>query len=239
MRILLTNDDGIQSPGLLRLAEWAQKLGDVTVCAPMQEQSAKSHSINIRTAFRVQKVDVLPGAECYSADSTPADCVRFATFGLGRSYDLILSGINRGYNLGYDILYSGTDAAVFEAGLLGIPAIALSTIPEDFSPALAALDEVLDFFRRNELLSRHPIYNVNIPPQHKGIVITRQGGPFFRDHFVCMGPELYQQKGDYVYTNRNDLTLDTDAAMNGYISIMPFTTQRVDLEAYEKLKDLK
>ena len=81
MRILVTNDDGIRAPGIEILAKWAQKLGTVTIVAPKVEQSAKSHSINIHTPFEVVKVQWLEGIDCYSVDSAPADCVRFATTG--------------------------------------------------------------------------------------------------------------------------------------------------------------
>lgn len=88
MKILLTNDDGIQSEGLMIVAKWAKKLGDVTVSAPKFEQSGKSHSIDIHNPFEVKKVDYLDGVRAFSVDSSPADCVRFATLGLHETYDL-------------------------------------------------------------------------------------------------------------------------------------------------------
>ena len=100
MRILVTNDDGIRAPGIEILANWARKIGDVTVVAPKVEQSAKSHSINIHTAFEVKKVSWLDGIDCYSVDSSPSDCIRFAYNGLNMEFDLVLSGINRGFNVG-------------------------------------------------------------------------------------------------------------------------------------------
>ena len=103
MRILITNDDGIFSHGIRLLAEWAVKLGEVTVVAPKNEQSGKSHAINFTEPIEINKVELMAGVEAYSCDSTPADCVRYGIVGLGRSYDLVLSGINRGYNLGDDI----------------------------------------------------------------------------------------------------------------------------------------
>ena len=114
MKILLTNDDGIQSEGLMIVAKWAKKLSDVTVSAPKFEQSGKSHSIDIHNPFEVKKVDYFDGVRAFSVDSSPADCVRFATLGLHETYDLVISGINKGLNLGEDIMYSATNGAKFE-----------------------------------------------------------------------------------------------------------------------------
>ena len=130
MRILITNDDSISSPVLLPLIQWASKLGEVTTVVPKYEQSGKSQSIELRNPFEVQKVTLAPGIEAYTVDSAPADCVRYAVLGMGMEFDLVISGINRGLNIGIDTLYSGTAAAIFEAGCCGIPAIAFSTNPE-------------------------------------------------------------------------------------------------------------
>ena len=95
MKILITNDDGIQSPVLPLLAEWAKKLGEVTVAAPKVEQSGKSQAINFLHPVEITTVDLVDGVTAYAVDSTPADCVRFGVLGLNQKYDLILSGINR------------------------------------------------------------------------------------------------------------------------------------------------
>ena len=104
MKILITNDDGIGAEGIKILASWAKKLGEVTVSAPKMQQSAKSHAINIHDSIAVRKVDFLEGVTAYEVDSTPVDSVRYATLGLGVHYDLILSGVNRGFNMGVRIL---------------------------------------------------------------------------------------------------------------------------------------
>ncbi len=235
MRILITNDDSISSPGLLRLADWARKLGDVTVVAPKVEQSGKSQSIDIFRPFEVKKVDVLPGIDCYYVDSTPADCVRFAIGGLNQTYDLVFSGINKGYNMGQDIIYSGTVGAIFEAASVNIPAIALSTTPEDFSPALNALDRIWAYFEKHRLFSYGQTFNINIPPVQNGIRITRQGGAYYRDNFVPDGDGLYRQVGHCVYKDTDDLTLDTNAVHNSLISISPLTVERTDIPVLEAL----
>ena len=235
MRILITNDDGIGAPCLPHLAKWATRLGEVVVVAPKVEQSGKSHAIEIYKQIEVKQVDLGASVRAYSMDSTPADCVRFAVLGLGEHFDLILSGINRGFNLGKDIVYSGTVGAIFEGARLGIPAIALSTDPKDFAHAVASLDEIYDFFVENELLSRASLYNVNIPLAHKSIRITRQGDIYFTDEFLPIGNDLYVQKGHAVEQIGEDLTLDTDAVRGSHLSITPLRYDRTDLSVFEQL----
>ena len=238
MKILITNDDSISSPVLAHLAAWAKRLGEVTVMVPKVEQSGKSHGIELHKAFEVLKVDLIPGVEAYTVDSTPADCVRYAVLGMHREFDLVISGINKGYNMGTDILYSGTAAGIFEAAILGIPAIALSTDPKSFDAALAQLDMVYDFFIRHGLMEKWSLYNVNFPPECKGIRITRQGGPLYSDDFPGIGDNLVMPTGKYVYENRDDMTLDTDATLHGYISITPLTIERTQLAVFNDLKHL-
>ena len=235
MRILITNDDGIEAPCLPHLAEFAKRLGEVVVVAPKVEQSGKSHAIEIYKKIEIKAVDLGVGVRAYSMDSTPADCVRYAVLGLGETFDLILSGINRGFNLGKDIVYSGTVGAIFEGGRLGIPAIALSTDPKDFTSALSSLEELLDFFVEKKLLSHASLYNVNIPCEHRGIRITRQGDLYFTDEFVHIGNDIYEQKGHPVPQEGEDLTLDTDAVRGGYLSITPLSYDRTNHEVFELL----
>ena len=238
MRILIVNDDSISAPVLPHLASWAKKLGDVTVVVPKYEQSGKSHGIELHKAFEVKKVDFLKGVEAYTVDSTPADCVRVAVLGMHKEFDLVLSGINRGYNLGVDILYSGTAAGIFEASIFGIPAIALSTDPKDFAPALQQLDTVYAYFQEHKLMDKWNLYNVNFPLEPKGIRITRQGGPLYSDDFPDIGDNMVMPTGKYVYEDSNDLTLDTDATLHGYISISPMTINRINMDVYHQLTHL-
>ena len=238
MRILITNDDGIQGEGLLHLVKWAQKLGEVVVAAPKVEQSAKSHAIQIHERFEVKKVEYLPGVTAYTVDSTPADCVRIMALGMHEPFDLVLSGINRGLNLGYDIMYSGTVAAVFEACALGMKAIAVSTAPAAISTAWERLDRVWEYFQKHQLLNRHDAYNVNIPASGEDIRITCQGGPYFSDDFQPEENDFYRPKGIPVYKPSNSC-FDTDTVLtDGMISVMPLTIQRVDFAVYDDLKRL-
>ncbi len=234
MRILITNDDSISAEQLIPLAKYCQKFGEVTVAVPKFEQSAKSHGINIHTPFEVIKQQI-DGITVYVVDSTPADCVRFAVLGLEMPYDLIISGINRGFNMGTDMLYSGTVSAVREAGILGIKAIALSTSPEYYDKAINHLDTVFDYMFGNKLLEIHNLYNVNIPPASCEVKITRQGGPYFSDSFKNVGGDMYTACGKCVYQKTDDLTIDTNAVMAGYISISPITINMTDKDIFNKL----
>ena len=238
MRILIVNDDGIEAPGIRHLANWAKRLGEVTVIAPKIEQSGKSHSIDIIHPFEIKRVDFLPGTTAYRVDSSPADCSRYGLLGLKQEFDLVLSGINNGYNMGKDIVYSGTVGAIFEAQGLGAKrAMAVSTCPSNIDHAVEHMDRVYDFIVENGLFDINPIYNVNIPPEGGPIYITRQGGAYYSDDFVHQGGDLYKQCGKMVFNDRNDLSLDTDTVLRGNISITPLTIERTNVAAFRALSE--
>ena len=236
MRILVTNDDGIMAPALPHLVRFAESLGEVLTVAPKVEQSGKSHAIDFTRPIEIRPVDIGTASPAISMDSTPADCVRYAVLGRGEHFDLVISGVNRGFNLGKDIVYSGTVGAIFEAARLGIPAVAISTDPTDFRPAMALLDTLADFFKKHGLLEKNSLYNVNIPINPKGINITRQGGIYFTDAFVDRGNYIFEQVGTAVVTDSCDMTLDTDSVRHGYISITPLTSEKTALAAYDELR---
>lgn len=148
MRILITNDDGVGSASLAPLVRFARRFGEVTVVAPKYEQSGKSQAIEFFREIEIKKIMIASDVEVFSMDSTPADCVRYAVLGRGEHFDLVISGINRGLNLGRDLVYSGTAGAIFEAGRLGLRGVALSTPPTDFAPALEKLEAILYSFMR-------------------------------------------------------------------------------------------
>ena len=239
MKILLTNDDGIGAKGINVLANWAKRLGEVTVIAPKSEQSGKSHGINIHSEIEIKEVDFPGAARAFAVDSTPADCVRFALLGLGEKFDLVLSGINCGLNIGTDIVYSGTVGAIFEAAAEGVPAVAISTQPDYLDGVESHLDRVCDFFRKHNLLSYSSLYNVNIPKDGKEILFTRQGGRYYNDKFEKTGEETYRQRGYSVHHDKKDFFIDTDATLNGYISVTPITLDRTDYNVLSEISKLK
>ncbi len=236
MRILITNDDGINGEGLLTLARWARRLGEVTVVAPKVEQSGKSHGIEIIKAFEVKETRIDGDIRAFSVDSTPADCVRFAVLGMGEKYDLVFSGINSGLNIGLDIVYSGTVGAVYEAATLGMNAVAVSTCRSTFAPALGSLDRICNYFVDNALLSKNIAYNVNIPKEAGDIRITRQGRKYYSDDFVPQGDDMYKPVGKCIYEEADDFSIDTHAAMHGFISITPLSLERTNLEVFDALR---
>lgn len=235
MRILITNDDGIGAAQLLPLIRWCENLGDVTCVVPKFEQSGKSHSIELHKPFEAMEVELVPGVKVWSVDSSPADCVRFAVLGLKMEFDLVISGVNRGLNVGADIMYSGTVGAACEAVNLGMKAVAFSTIPEYYDHATDHLSQAWSFIQENNLLAHNEIYNVNIPAAPKGIRITHQGGPYFCDDYTSVGTNMYRAGGKPVWQDQGDYTLDTDATLNGYITITPLTTDKTNWKVFQKL----
>lgn len=239
MKILIVNDDGIQAPGIWELAKWAQKLGEVTVAAPKVEQSGKSQSIQLHEAFEVQKRDLAPGITGYAVNSSPADCVRYALTVLNEKFDLVLSGVNRGLNIGPELMYSGTAGAATEAAFHGINTLAISSKMAYYDRAVSHMDDIYDFVVRNELFSLNNFYNINIPNDTNGkIRVTRQGKFRYEDVFteeapgkvaIPLGPRVYDGAGNGEY--------DIDAMMAGDISITPITLERTQMDVYWKLRE--
>ena len=231
MRILITNDDGIGAPGIRLLAEWAKTVGEVTVVAPKVEQSGMSHAIQFVEPIEIKRVELMEGVEAWQMDSTPADCVRFGIVGLEREYDLVLSGINRGVNVGVDLVYSGTVAAIFEAARLGHRGIAFSTFPDSQEFASNYFSDVYKFITDRDLFEKNLIFNVNIPDEVKGMHLTYQGSQYFSDIFKMIDTDMYQQVGSRIEdVCPNDIKRDTVAIHNGYISITPLLHLRTNME---------
>ena len=164
MKILITNDDGINADGLVRLARVAKELGEVYVVAPMHQQSANSHSLTLSRSFEAVRVDFpVLDVKAYAVDGTPSDCVRIGVLNIVNKPDIVLSGINYGFNLASDIQYSATCGAAFEAVFQKVKAIA-------FSEAANNVHEVSDHYLKDILaylidkpFMPNKIYNVNFP----------------------------------------------------------------------------
>jgi 5'-nucleotidase len=174
MRILISNDDGIYSPGIPALAKVAARFGDVRIVAPDVEQSSMSHAITSSRPLRFKRIHLADFEAC-SVNGTPADCVALGTHRWGH-VDLVLSGINLGLNLGNALWHSGTLAAAKQAALLGARGIAFSTnVSDNHEPDFSALEphiaKILDLLMPNKALS---LVNVNLPDKPKGIRWTRQ-----------------------------------------------------------------
>ncbi|TLM99784.1 5'/3'-nucleotidase SurE, partial [bacterium] len=174
MRILISNDDGIFSPGLRALAEVAAQFGEVVIFAPDYEQSAVGHAITIMRPLQVHQVKLITGFEAYRVNGTPADCVAMGLYHLGGA-DLVLSGINIGSNLGNDVWHSGTVAAAKQAVLLGVQAIAFSQVLNGDEPAYEKQKPYIAEVLRMLTQEQPPkLVNVNLPRDPRGIRWTHQ-----------------------------------------------------------------
>jgi 5'-nucleotidase len=202
MRILLTNDDGVTSRGLLAAKKALDSVGTVSVIAPDSNRSAVGRGITIHRPLTVVEHTLRDGSTAYATDGTPVDCVRFGALGLlGEPPDLIVAGINYGVNLGDDITYSGTVAAAFEGIVLGIPAVAVSQQSTeagthfrrqsgyDFAPAAGFLPGLVSLIGERGLPPR-TILNVNVPPPPvTGVSVVRLGRRIYRDRLELESDE--------------------------------------------------
>jgi 5'-nucleotidase len=234
MRILISNDDGIQSPGLAILARVAREYGDVLISAPDVERSSASHSISATHPLRYRKSNPIDGMEAYRVDGTPADCVALGMFH-HNDIDLVLSGVNLGTNLGNGMWHSGTIAAAHQAVLLGARGFAFSTPAIGDDPHLEGLAphirRVLDL-----LLPRTEMrfVNVNLPAEPRGIYWARQAIEQY-DGEVVPARDPYDRPVYWIaVTQLREHAEGTDmwAFERGYITITPL---RVDLTAHSKL----
>jgi 5'-nucleotidase len=238
MRIIVTNDDGIYSPGLSALAKVASRFGQVFVVAPDVEQSSMGHAVTHSRPLSVKKSPIhFEGIEAFRVNGTPADCVALGTH-LYAKTDMVLSGINMGANLGNSMWHSGTLAAAKQAVLLGIKGIAFSTHVGKSEPDFAALDpfveKILSMLIEN---SEFGLYNVNLPEEPKGIKWTRQSVRFYDGHIVPAMDPMGRKHYWFTVTPSEAAEEGTDrwAMERGYVSITPL---RLDLTNHELLKKM-
>jgi 5'-nucleotidase len=233
MRILVSNDDGVYSPGIHALARVAQAYGDVRVVAPDVEQSAMSHAITVRRPLHYARVKI-QGLEAYKVDGTPADCVALGTHHWDK-VDLVLTGINLGLNIGHNIWHSGTVAAAKQASFLGIPAIAFSAPSSegdaDYGEVEPFLKQVIELFLAHPDL---PLLNVNFPERPRGLRWTKMSVRHY-EGFVIPGEDP-MGRTHYWFTEepRERVEEGTDrwAIEQGYVSLSPL---RLDLTDDERL----
>ncbi len=246
MRVLITNDDGVTSVGLITLAKVFAKRHDVLVVAPESEQSATGHAITVRMPIWVKKVKVLEDFPVYATTGTPADCVKIGVEVLAKGkIDLVLSGINIGHNLGTDVVYSGTVSGALEGALLGIPSLALSApMVEDFNFESAA-EFVLKFVENFnfDIIEKFSALNINFPNGRiKGWKATRQSKRRYADKFEerrdPAGNTYYWMYG-HVIEDDTDPNSDYLVVKQGYVSITPISVFMGHEEIFEKLKEVE
>ena len=245
--ILVTNDDGINAPGIRTLVSVIKDIGDVIVVAPDSPQSGMGHAITINSTLHSSRITPKNSEIIeYSCSGTPADCVKLAINELmPRKPDLCVSGINHGSNSSINVIYSGTMSAAIEAGIEGVPAIGFSLLDYSWN---ADFSQSKDFIRKitlnalNNVIPKGVVLNVNIPAVKKsdikGVKICRQAMAYWVEEFDKrknpLGQEYYWLTGKFVNKDQGE---DTDewALNNNYISIVPV---EFDLTAHHAIKGL-
>ncbi len=226
-KILITNDDGIKGEGLLYLVKEIAKFSkDILVVVPNEEKSAVSHKMTLRKGLTLTKCEsIYQNIPTYTIDGTPSDCVKIGTLYLKFEPDYVISGMNNGLNLGCDILYSGTIAACFEAGLNNIKSLAFSCEREEFKAA-SNIKTVIKYINDNEKLKNELILNINLPITPKGIKITTQGKNPFNTYYEEIDGKLYAKGVPLGKNTPQTPTSDVLQYHEGYISITPLTIDR-------------
>lgn len=247
MRVLITNDDGINARGIQALAKEISKRHEVIIVAPREQKSASSHSITIHEPIRVRQ-EKIEGLDCkaYSVVGTPADCTQLGVSLLGENIDLVLSGINRGINCGTDILYSGTVSAAIEGAIYDIPSIAVSMEvdwekeDEDYTKAAKWASKIVESACKS-CLRKNVVLNLNIPNVNeeaiKGLKICKLGKSTYQTEYI-----LVEEKDDKVYTIkgiRNKIEEeDSDLyyISQGYVTLTPL---HFDFTHFNLLKEVE
>ena len=250
MKILITNDDGIHAEGIACLNDCLREAGhEVVVSAPYTEQSATGHAITLRKpiwAKKIYKKDVFYG---YGVTGTPADSVKIGILELaGKDVDLVVSGINRGANLGTDIPYSGTVSGALEGAIMGYPSIAISSInPKEPHFCTAGLF-LVDFLKEFDVktIKRFGALNINVPSVQYDLIhgfhYTKQSSRRFDDYFEKRqdpyGNDYFWLMGDI---KEEELPEDSDwiAIQKNFVSVTPLTVFMYDPEWYQELKKME
>jgi len=250
MHILVTNDDGVQAPGLLALAQAMRPLGKVTVLAPDRNWSASGHVKTLDRPLRVRETILADGSPAMMTDGASSDCVALLMLGLlPEAIDLVVSGINPNVNIGHDVTYSGTVTAAMEAVIWGVPGIAISlNSPEnhggllDYNSAAGVAQHIAARVIANGL-PKGVLLNVNVPylkeDEFKGYLVTRQGLRVYRDALIRREDPRgrpYYWIGGEAPTGVPESGTDFGALGEGYVSITPL---QLDLTAHAVLESMQ
>lgn len=243
--ILVTNDDGVQAPGLLALVTALREIGSVQIVAPAVNQSASGHKRTVFQDILVEDVTLADGTAAKAVNGSPGDCIALAALGVADwPPRVVVSGINRGQNMGQDITYSGTVSAAFEAAIQGIPSVAVSlakpdanTVEDYVVGAQIAARVVARVLERS--LPPMTILNLNIPPGPyvKGMRLTRQGASIYNDDVEQVGNNyrVLWLSPPGVMGRTDEEGTDLWAVHNGFASLTPL---HLDLTAHRFLADL-
>lgn len=246
MKILVTNDDGIDSAGIASLAEALKEIAEVIVVAPHDEQSAVGHGITMKIPLRVSRYFKNGTFFGYAVEGTPADCVKMGIRNIiGESPDLVISGINHGSNTAINIIYSGTVSAAREAAIMDVPAIAISVTSHDAGDFTYAskVAKMLALKVAGHRLPNGTLLNVNVPnvPESEiaGIMVTKQSKAKWDDIYERRvdpyGRDYYWLTGKLVEID-SELETDQRAIKNNFVSITPIHFDLTDYETFEKMR---
>lgn len=247
MRVLITNDDGIRGVGLKALVDARPANAEVWVVAPDRERSATGRAITIHKPLRIQPVDMGEGVHAFHLNGTPADCVKLGLEIMDKSPDVVLSGINRGANLGTDVLYSGTVSGAIEAAVHDCPAIALSLDSDEAEETQDYVHAARISWYLAERLVHHglpkgTLLNVNVPAGDniRGIRITRLGGRPWKDALHKRkdprGRAYYWLAGERADPKKEDEGTDVATVSAGYVSVTPI---QFDLTEYGAMDEVR
>ncbi len=249
MKILVSNDDGIDSNGLHVLVKYLKEISEVTVVAPLKEQSAVGHAITMQIPLRVINYFKNGDFFGYAVDGTPADCVKMGIRNLMKEPpDLVVSGINHGSNTAINIIYSGTVSAAREAAIMDVPSIAISVTNHavknfEFAGKVA---KILALELHQKKVPNGTLLNVNVPdvPEEMiaGILVTKQGkskwDDIYEQRIDPYGRNYYWLTGNLIEVDK-EIQTDQAAIKNNYVSVTPIHFDLTDYETYEKLKEWK
>ncbi len=235
MRILVTNDDGVYAPGIRVLAKELSKEHEVYVFAPQEEQSASGHSLTMRRPLWKRRVKLSEDFLTYAVTGTPVDCVKLGLHILeseNKKVDVVISGINRGPNLGLDLVYSGTVSGALEGAILGKPSIAVSSSDFNDEYYTGGAEFILKFLKELDLnkFSQFTALNVNVPPleseEIKGWMVTTQSTKRFKDRYEER-IDPYNNKYYWIFgellEDDEDPYADYKAIERGFISVTPIS----------------
>lgn len=248
MKILITNDDGINARGIIELAREISRKHEVIVVAPREQKSASSHSISIHNPIKIREEALSQEFKTYSLDGTPADCTQAGLSLIGENIDLVISGINRGLNCGTDILYSGTVSAAIEGAIYNVPSIAISMEvdwykeDEDYRKAVKWISKIVEIAEKN-YLRNNVVLNVNVPNKKeeeiKGIKVCKLGKSTYKTDYV-----LIDENEDKVYTKkgtRNDI-VENDSDLyflsEGYVTLTPLHFDFTNFKILDEVKSI-
>ena len=245
-KILITNDDGIFSSGINALSDVMSEIGEVTIVAPNNEQSAKSHALTLQNPIKFKSVSLKNGFQGWSVQGTPVDCAKIALKSiLNYKPDLIISGINQGANLGRNLIYSGTVSAAYEGAILGIPSVAISL--DSFKNNNFKCSKFVARSIAKYVLKHNPpkgtMLNVNVPnidiDSLKGYLITQQGNQYFVDDFEKRDNprnEAYYWMKGRIIDKDSSIDFDGRAISEGYVSITPIHFNLTNSSYLDELK---